>query len=674
MKKILYSCYTKIIAILLFILCICIGVFFCGSCIANLKEEDSIVYDFDNSFSESRYIADILSTFEWAVSNCYTDYYGNENENKQGFEEYITSNLDDYLYRLYPIYRLCPIDKIDYFISVDGAVISNCGVQSADELINTGDYPGCFYRYNERDAYGNLNYEAQPNISSYYYHLDDFESDADIIICEKIRDDYVQECENLWTRQAAVVREDTGIILFYLVAAIILLFYLIATTGKTEDNKPLFYGMDKLWTEIHLAMICLFSVVTVAGVLTLIDGFLNTEIPLYLMQILNVGIAALGSLLILIPLLSVVRKIKCHAFLKTSLIFKLFCKAWKLLKQCKDIIKQALGKKSGRYLLAALLLYTFLLIVFFIMAIDIGFFGIFLCILLFGFACYALAHRAKDLDAVKNGARAIRNGDLQYKIPELRSDDLNPLAQDINDIADGLECSMEERLKAERLKTDLITNVSHDLKTPLTSIINYATLLREIEGLPEDARDYIAIIEKKSNNLKNLTQDLFVISKVQSGNETFREEKLNAAQLIEQAMGEHHSEIESTSLVFCVNTEKDLFFMADGHKMSRVMSNLIENALKYAMANTRVFLEAHECDGLIKIEIKNISAEPMNFDSEEITARFVRGDSSRTDGGNGLGLAIAKSYTEGCGGTFRITIDGDLFKATLQFPQIQSDF
>ena len=188
-----------------------------------------------------------------------------------------------------------------------------------------------------------------------------------------------------------------------------------------------------------------------------------------------------------------------------------------------------------------------------------------------------------------------------------------------------------------------------------------------MEGLPEEARDYVAVIAKKSDRLKKLTQDLFDISKVQSGNDDVVLEKLNVSLLINQGLGEHDNEIQNSGLPFCVDTPKELFISADGRKMSRVVSNLIQNILKYTMTGTRVFITASEKDGMIVMEFKNISAYPLDFDAEEITHRFVRGDKSRTAEGSGLGLAIAKSYTEICNGTFEIVVDGDMFKAILKF-------
>ena len=229
---------------------------------------------------------------------------------------------------------------------------------------------------------------------------------------------------------------------------------------------------------------------------------------------------------------------------------------------------------------------------------------------------------------------------------------------------------MSAKLKAERLKTELITNVSHDLKTPLTSIISYTELLSGLDDLSEEAKDYVRIIEKKSQRLKTLTQDLFDISKAQSGNENVVLEKIDVSLLINQSLGEYDNEINKSGLTFCVNAEKDLYILSDGRKMSRVIGNLINNILKYTMKNTRVFISAFSKDNEIIMEFKNIASYPMEFSAEEIVGRFVRGDESRTKEGNGLGLAIVKSYTELSGGNFRVVLDGDMFKAIITFEKI----
>jgi len=346
-----------------------------------------------------------------------------------------------------------------------------------------------------------------------------------------------------------------------------------------------------------------------------------------------------------------------------------FCKAtWRGLRYAGRTLASVRGLPFAALQIGLLLVYTVATLLFVLM-VDNGLeMGLMLLLLLYGSAAFFLVRKGKDMGDIQKGTSRIRNGDLTHRIPEPKTPHLKSLAEDVNQIAGGLDASLAGRMKAERMKTELITNVSHDLKTPLTSIITYTELLSKVENLPEEARDYISIIGDKSQRLKNLTQDLFAISKVQSGNEEVNWELLDAAVLLEQSLAEEQSDEFFRNLQFCLKAEEGLTFMADGRKLSRVMGNLIQNAVKYAMPGTRIFLSAYKEEGRVVIECKNVSAYPLDFSPEEVLGRFVRGDSSRSTEGNGLGLPIAKSYTELCGGDFNLVLDGDLFKVLLSFP------
>ena len=437
--------------------------------------------------------------------------------------------------------------------------------------------------------------------------------------------------------------------------------------------------LDNIWTEVHLVAMGGIGFGAVVLCVILLDEFYTGHFPLNMMNMV-VGIsAAITSAVVITSLLSIIRNIKCKRFVESSIIvrvirwcFKIFVKVLVWLRNgfvgYRNLLFKTLSKKTGVILISMLFAYTALIGLFGIFTLEAGnLFWIFVGIALFGFASFFIAHRSKDIDEIKKGVSEVRNGNVAYKIPELKSEDMKALATNINDIAKGLDESVSAKVKAERMKTELITNVSHDLKTPLTSIISYTELLANVEGLPEEAKDYAQIIANKSDRLKTLTQDLFDISKVQSGNESVVLEKLDVSLLINQSLGEHDNEIKKSELPFCVNAPKELYISADGRKMSRVISNLISNILKYTMKNTRVFISAYEENGEVIMEFKNIASYPMDFNTDEIVGRFVRGDESRTQEGNGLGLAIAKSYTEICNGKFEIVLDGDMFKAILKF-------
>lgn len=243
---------------------------------------------------------------------------------------------------------------------------------------------------------------------------------------------------------------------------------------------------------------------------------------------------------------------------------------------------------------------------------------------------------------------------------------MSDLADNLNSIGDGLKQSLDREIKAERMKSELITNVSHDLKTPLTSIISYADLLCAETLSPPEANDYVKIIKQKSERLRTLTEDLFEVSKAQSGNSEFNIEEIDICLLINQTLAELNESITKSGLEFVSDLkENEMFVLGDGKKLSRVFENLIGNCLKYSMKGTRVYINVRRDGDMIRAEIKNIAGYRMEFDSEEITERFVRGDKSRSSEGSGLGLAIVKSYVEGCSGQFKAIADGDLFKAVV---------
>ena len=271
------------------------------------------------------------------------------------------------------------------------------------------------------------------------------------------------------------------------------------------------------------------------------------------------------------------------------------------------------------------------------------------------------------LDKIMVGAKAAAEGKLNYKIDEKGRGHLRELAHDINNIKDGLKKSVENEMKSENMKTELITNVSHDLKTPLTSIINYIDLLKRENIEPENARDYVNILDKKSQRLKVLIEDLFEASKAASGAMELNISRIDIGQLLKQALGENDERFKDNRLEVKLNIPDDKIFIdGDGKRLYRVFENLISNIVKYSLSNTRVYIDMFKENDEVIIVMKNISAYELSFDTNEITNRFKRGDASRSTEGSGLGLAIAKSIVELHNGSFKIEADGDLFKSIIK--------
>lgn len=274
--------------------------------------------------------------------------------------------------------------------------------------------------------------------------------------------------------------------------------------------------------------------------------------------------------------------------------------------------------------------------------------------------------RQKLLD----GVQAMAGGEQETRIPTERLFRANrKMAEAVNDMGEGLRTALQEQMKSERMKTDLITNVSHDLKTPLTSIINYVDLMKREQIDSPKAKEYLRILDQKSQRLKQLTEDLVEASRASSGNVTLDMQRIDLKELLMQTSGEFEERFAARDLRLIADyPDTPLYVNADGRRLWRIIENLYRNVEKYAMPCTRVYLDAKREGDMAVMSMKNISEQPLNISADALTERFIRGDESRTTEGSGLGLSIAKDLTELQNGTFSIYLDGDLFKVTVAFP------
>ncbi len=426
-----------------------------------------------------------------------------------------------------------------------------------------------------------------------------------------------------------------------------------------------------------------------------IHEFLEKPLNIYLK--IPIDIRALGFLIYLAFMLNLRRRLNIFYLpIRTDHIFKLtfvsiylfylalnLCEGYKFLTISDYLIQQL--KKSFLYTTAIMLRDSFAVksvgIKVLIIVIATAFTGFFFVLFFFAWNLisvfylilylifvprYVIKH-VSHLNGIIIGAEEIASGNLNHTIYENGKGGLSRLANSINNMSSGYRKSVEEQVKSERLKTELITNVSHDLKTPLTSIINYIELLKK-EDIPDEAKDYVGILDRKAQRLKALIDDLFEASKMTSGAIELDIEKLDVVSLLKQSLGEYDEKIKSSTLDFKINTpEKPIYAELDGKKTWRVFENLISNILKYSMPSTRVYIDISETDNNVIITMKNISNHELDFDSQELFERFIRGDKSRNTEGSGLGLAIARSITELQGGRLDIEIDGDLFKSIVYF-------
>ncbi|OME77898.1 hypothetical protein BK122_26015 [Paenibacillus pabuli] len=274
------------------------------------------------------------------------------------------------------------------------------------------------------------------------------------------------------------------------------------------------------------------------------------------------------------------------------------------------------------------------------------------------------------LQGVTQAASAMALGRMDVQLPQQTNGMLDQLTMHMNDMKQGIQSTVEKRVKSERMKSELITNVSHDLKTPLTSLVSYVDLLKRNEGTAEEKAEYIEVLQRKTKRLSVLVEDLFEAAKMASGDVELHLEQVDVAALLHQALAEYSESIIQSGLIFRVSSrDSPMYAHLDGKRTWRVFENLLGNVIKYGMKNSRVFIDLSEDDVYVILCIKNVSTYEMQFAADEIFERFKRGDHSRSEEGSGLGLSIAKSIVELHGGRVNIEIDGDLFKVTVHFPK-----
>ena len=359
-------------------------------------------------------------------------------------------------------------------------------------------------------------------------------------------------------------------------------------------------------------------------------------------------------------------------FFKTTFVYRVYKLITKLYKKTLQLTRSITLAKRIIILAIVCIVANVFMMIFAINDYNILIAMIASVVTIGGFAYYVLK-KLSYLSYIMDGTQRIKNGDIHHKLQLIGEDNFTTLADNINNIRDGLDKAIDSQLRSERMKSELITNVSHDLKTPLTSIINYIELIKKEENItPEYLKDYVNVLDSKSKRLKVLIEDLFEASKASSGNIELNMEKIDIIQLLRQSIGELEEKLSEANLDLKINVPEDkVYVRADGRRLYRVLENLLSNISKYSLSNTRVYIDITEVEGRVKLIMKNISSYELNFDPEEIMERFKRADDSRNTEGSGLGLAIARDLVKLQGGEFAIDIDGDLFKSIIEFDSIK---
>ena len=486
-----------------------------------------------------------------------------------------------------------------------------------------------------------------------------------------VADSMADEAENYETYSKLMFPMLAGAI-FGSVLWLIGMVWLTVTAGRRpEDEEIHLNGFDRWYTEIAAGTVI---GIWLAG--TIISGTLIANSSLgYSHVVVTVIVICLicGTYTMawfLIGYLSLVRRIKAGTLWKNSLIRKVLKWIGKCSGKLADFAR-AFSRNTAEKIKVLLVGGAFLFLQFLIIGCVFSGAGVFLLALMaVDVAVMIFAIRKADgLDLIMDGLKKISDGELQYKI---KTDTLTGkqkvMAEYINNIGSGLDAAVENSLKKERMQTELITNVSHDLKTPLTSIINYVDLMKRENPTDPKIQEYLRILDEKSQRLKVLTEDVVEASKASTGNIKLEMNDIDFVEMVQQVIGEFEEKFKEKNLTMMVHfTDEPSIIYADGQRMWRVLENVFGNVVKYAMEGTRVYAEISNRNKKVTFSLKNISAQPLNISAEELTERFIRGDVARNTEGSGLGLSIAKSLTELQGGEFKLYLDGDLFKVMITF-------
>jgi len=465
------------------------------------------------------------------------------------------------------------------------------------------------------------------------------------------------------------------------------LVWLVFTAGKSAgyDGVRLLF-IDSVYTDV-LGLLTVAGVTACFQILNLFSRYGYSRMTDFALGVVDGGTlltvytpVSAATLLCIMFLMSCARKVKKHKVLRHSLTGIALRRISALTRSAIRALRA--GPLARRTTAATLFYVTVGLATVLLGQILVNWLatlGAVVAAALFICYCLWLNHRmvarSRDLERIVDDIRRIGAGELSHRAAAPRASEFSALVDGINDIAKGLEVSLSERVRAERMKTELITNVSHDLRTPLTGLITYVDLLKK-EGLSSpSAPEYLAVLDKKSQRLKTLTDDLFEAAKAASGTLPVETERIDLCSLVSQGLAEMADRIEASGLTVVTELPAEhVYALADGRRLWRAVQNLLNNALSYSLPGTRVFVSAgHDASrDMAFLSVKNISKEPI-VSGERLAERFYRGDSARQSEGSGLGLAIARSLCELMKGELVLSADGDLFKATVLLPPCRKD-
>ncbi len=616
--------------------------------IGTYKSEEYILSGKALTKEDSRVIEDEL----------YNDYYASneynhdlkEADNRRIFKEIYADDIKQKkekraqmqvkeFYQL--VNTLEKYEGIVYYASDGEHVFSNSELNQREQ----------FEAYDAYALFGDYQQKVYPNRvveSAYYdfftYRVDALNPQTDVMYVA-YTDAFLQPKIQEWEANQAKAQKFLNESIAFLIGFIVSFIYLMIVIGKTSftDKNIHFHVVDKLYNDLNIVIVgCLMSMWFVLNVEMFRDNYLLLTVPIFI--------------IVLLLILSLVKHIKNRTIFSHTLIYQMLKKIVLLVKHVFD--SGSMGVKIVLFVIG----YPIVVVAtFFMFPITMGL-----------VAWFALK-KVKSFNRIKEGVELIKNGDLHHRIEVEGKGEFSRLAANINNITDGLKKSVDSEIKSERLKTELITNVSHDIRTPLTSIITFVDLLK-IENDPEKIAEYIDVLDQKSKRLKHLTDDLFEAAKASSGSIPVQVERIDIVSLLTQGIGEMDEKIEASALdVKLAHPTEKVYVKADGKLLWRSIENLFSNIFKYAQPASRVYIDVEDVGNEIHVTFKNISAYELNISADELMERFKRGDESRSSQGSGLGLSIAESLIHIQHGKFFIQVDGDLFKSMIYLPKFPNE-
>ena len=574
------------------------------------------------------------------------------------------------------------VNEVDYRVTLADDVVQNCTDQqlAKDDVIS----------YNVTDKTFDVKTKRRIDSGALEISGDDFSAFADYENVQKVEIG-LKNSFSLTPLNSSYLRARLlnyiDILILSLILALLLFVITFAVVLYREVAEVKRRDRHYLFTKLVAGGAILLGITLLLELLyegVTMDGFYGNEVPiLILIASLLVVLSAIAYIVFMYLILSSVRLIKCHQFKDHLLLVHIYrhglkanairiAEAAKVVWNNQGTLKKNIMRELAHNVIHVLFLLLFLL--FLLSGLSLG---AVICLaawlLYFGRRFYHLYQDQKMLEEIVQGIMELANGNVRYQIDtSAMTGEKEQLASQINRISEGLEKAIDKSTRDERLKAELITNVSHDIKTPLTSIINYVDLIKREHIDTEPLKGYVEVLDQKSNRLKQLIEDLVEASKASTGNIELAPINLNMAELLNQTIGEFEDRFMEKNLQVVTEFEEaDYVIFADGRRCFRVFENLFQNIFKYSMPNTRVYVTLTQQNGRYVLCLRNISENPLKKDVAELTNRFVRGDEARSSEGSGLGLSIAKSLTELMGGTFDIALDGDLFKVSVSFAAVE---